>query len=153
MGNVEMTPEFMKEYEHNTGKLLLKAIRNDCKQQVENAVDFARKQLATPNMKLSHDEDYAIMTQKMTAYLTRKYDVGDGMLWKKTPVELAMAVEAHETVEYLKETILKLSQTKEQRHINTDRAPAIQAAVGNIDQDRVALAKSRLQALRKKEAP
>lgn len=103
-------------------------------------------------MKKSHEEDYEMMTQKMSAYLTRKYDVGDGMLFKKTPLELAIAVEANESAELIKYTIGKLSQTKEQNHtINTEKSPGIHTAVGNIDQDRVALAKSRLQALRNKD--
>lgn len=149
MGNVETG--LFKEYESNTGTMLIRAIKSNSRIQVEKAIEFARKELATPNLKKTHDEDYELMREKMNLYLTRKYDIGDGMLWKKTPLELAAMVEAVEAMEAIKESLLKLSHTKEQKHINMDKAPAIQAAVGNIDQDRVALAKSRLQALRNKD--
>jgi len=149
MGNVETG--LFKEYENVTGTMLMRAIKSNSRMQVEQAIEFARKELASPNLKKTHDEDYEMMREKMNLYLTRKYDIGDGMLWKKTPVELATSLEANDALQAIRETLLKLSQTKDQKHINTDRAPAIQAAVGNIDQDRVALAKSRLQALRNKD--
>lgn len=146
-----MKVELFKEHENTTGRMLIRAIKAGCKKQVSVALDSARKELATPNMKKSADEDYELMTQKMTAYLTRKYDVGDGMLFKKTPIEFAEAMNAPDIVEFINDTLIKLSQTKEVKHINLDKAPGIQAAVGTIDQDRVALAKSRLLALRNKE--
>lgn len=154
MGNVTMsTDSLFKEYESSTGKLLIKAIRNNSQKQVAEAIDFARKQLATPNMKKTHEDDYNNMTSRMTQYLTQKYDVGDGMLYKKTPLELAASVESNNTIEYIKDTIFSLTHTKQESHINLDKAPNIKAAVGVVDQDRVALAKSRLQELRNKGKP
>lgn len=151
MGNVEMSTNLFKEYESSTGKLLIKAIRNNSQKHVSDAVEFARKQLATPNMNKSHQEDYNEMVSKMMLYLTRKYDVGDGMLYKKTPLELATSVEANEgVIEFLKETIFSLTHTKQESQINLEKSPCIKAAVGTVDQDRVSLAKSRLHVLRNK---
>ena len=153
MGNVEMSTDLFKEYECSTGTKLLKSIRNNDVTQTEQAIEFARKQLMTPNMKKTHEDDYNFMKLRITQYLTRKYDVGDGMLYKKTPVEFAMTLGSTNVVDFLKDTIIKLSRTEEQGKINADKSPSITAAVGTIDSDRVALAKSRLQALRKKGNP
>lgn len=148
-----MTADLFKEYESSTGKLLIKAIRNNNQKQVAEAIETARKQLATPNMSKTHEDDYNHMTSKMAQYLTQKYDVGDGMLYKKTPLELAISVESNNTIEYIKDVIFSLTHTKYESHINLDKAPCIKAAVGTVDQDRVALAKSRLQELRNKGKP
>lgn len=151
MGN-EVSNSLFKEYESNTGKLLLRGIKNNNKIQVENAIDTARKQLATPNLKKSHEEDYAYMAQKMTNYLTKKYDVGDGILYWKTPVDYAQALNSEHVIDYLKDMILQVSQkSNKQEEINIDKAPSIKAAVGTIDADRVSLAKARLQEMRNKK--
>lgn len=148
-----MSTDLFKEYESSTGKLLIKAIRNNNQKQVADAIDVARKQLAKPNMSKSHEDDYNDMTIMMTKYLTRKYDVGDGILYKKTPLELATSVESNNTIEFIKDSIFSLTHTKQESNINLDKAPCIKAAVGTVDQDRVALAKSRLQELRSKGKP
>ena len=154
MGNVEIsTDSLFKEYECSTGKMLLKAIRVNSQKQVEEAIEFARKQLINPSLKKSHDEDYQFMTQKILQYLTRKYDVGDGFLSWKTPVEYAMSTGANHTLDYLKDTIIKLGRTDNAKRINAEKSPSISAAVGTIDGDRVALAKSRLHTLRHGGAP
>ena len=153
MGNVQKaTDELFKEYESSTGKMLLRGIRNNNQQQVADAVDFARKQLAQPNLKKNHEEDYRRMTEKMTAYLTRRYDVGDGVLHWKTPVDFAESLGSHLVIEYLKDTIYQLGQKVDrERTVNVDKAPAIKAAVGTVDSDRVSLAKARLKEFRDKK--
>jgi hypothetical protein len=154
MGNTAQAASdaLFKEYESTTGKMLLRGIRNNNKQQVVDAVDLARKQLATPNMKKTHDEDYKRMAELMTAYLTRKYDVEDGILHWKTPVDLAKSLGSNNVIEYIEEMIVQLSQKMDrEREINIDKAPAIKAAVGTVDSDRVALAKARLKEFRNKK--
>lgn len=155
MGNTvrAASDAMFKEYESTTGKLLFRGIRNNNKQQVVDAIDFARKELIAPNMNKTHEEDYARMAEKMTEYLTRKYDVEEGILHWKTPLDYARSIGADNVVECIEETIVQLNQKvdKVKREINVDRAPAIKSAVGTVDADRVALAKARLQEMRNKK--
>jgi hypothetical protein len=154
MGNAttSVSDALFKEYESTTGKLLLRGIRNNNKKQVTDAIDFARKELATPNMKKTHEQDFAYMTQKMTAYLTRKYDVEEGILHWKTPLDYAKSLGSELVIEVLENMILQLAQkTNDEKEVNIDKAPSIKAAVGKVDADRVALAKARLQEMRNKK--
>jgi hypothetical protein len=154
MGNAttSVSDALFKEYESTTGKLLLRGIRNNNKKQVTDAIDFARKELATPNMKKTHEQDFAYMTQKMTTYLTRKYDVEEGILYWKTPLDYAKSLGSDLVIEVLENMILQLTQkTNDEKEVNIDKAPSIKAAVGKVDADRVALAKARLQEMRNKK--
>jgi hypothetical protein len=149
MGNVSET--LFKEYEATTGAKLLKGIQSNEKKLVVEAIDLARKQLMTPNMNKTHKDDHSNMVIQMTAYLTRKYDVGEGLFFKKTPLEYAEAIGSSETIEYITETIKNLAKHDQNKVINNEKSPAISSAVGTIDKERVALAKSRLQYMRNKE--
>lgn len=154
MGNTvrAASDALFKEYEVSTGKLLFKAIRANSKKLVAEAIDVARKELANPNIRKNHEEDYIRMTEKMNTYLTRKYDVEEGFLNWKTPIEYAKDLGSEEVIPYIEEMIIQLNQKSDkERAVNLDRAPSIKAAVGTVDADRVALAKARLQELRNKK--
>lgn len=147
MGNTEIS--VFKEYEHQSGSLLLVAIKMNNRKKLQDAIDYARKQMITPNLKKSYDEDYKEMAEKMLTYLTRKYDVGDGLLHRKTPLEFAQSIGSDDVVELLNETIQKLqSSVDECTTRNTEKYESISKNIGKIDKDRVELAKSRLEKLR-----
>jgi hypothetical protein len=147
MGNVEVS--LFKEYESQSGNLLISAIKSSNKKKLEDAIEVARKQLITPNMKKSHEEDYKEMTNKILVYLTQKYDVGDGVLYRKTPLELAKSIGSDEITMYLEENIKKLEAAVKATEVaNTEKYEGISKNVGKIDKDRVSLAKSRLENFR-----
>mmetsp|Transcript_30515 Transcript_30515/g.51545 ORF Transcript_30515/g.51545 Transcript_30515/m.51545 type:complete len:154 (+) Transcript_30515:119-580(+) len=148
MGNAEITSNLFTEYESTTARRLLTGITNKNLKQVEDAVEYARKQHIIPNLKKSYSEDYADMTEQMLIYLTRKYDVGDGILFKKTPIQYAQKLAADDIVAFLNDTVIRLERKDNSKVINQELSPATSAAVGEIDADRVSLAKARLMKIR-----
>jgi hypothetical protein len=83
--------------EYNTGKLLLKAIRMDDEFTFKKAVDTAKKELqeqARNDIEKEHDEDFETMNERMIQYLTRPYDIGEGILGKCTPDQFCVKNEA-----------------------------------------------------------
>jgi hypothetical protein len=153
-----LTPEFLKDHEYSSGHLLLRSIKVNSKKQLTEAIEIARKELLPlhrSNLKLTHDEEYERMQAKMVSYLTRKYDIGEGYLNRRTPIEYAIHLGGNidEVIDCLKENITILSRTLHEKKISVDKAPRTAAAVGRVDRDRVALAKARLESLRNGKNP
>ena len=144
------TDSLFQEYECNTGRQLLRAIRADSKERVAAAIETVRKEYMTAKVKNTHEKDFENMTRKVMRYLTRYYDVGEGMLHKKTPLQLAEECEAIEVVQYLTETLetLKRHRDKDDGLLGMTTAPKLNAAVGKIDKDRAELARERLKEYR-----
>lgn len=157
MGNSirNATDNLMKEYEISTGKLLLKAIAADSPEEIEKAISVARKELVNmrASVRVTHDEEFETMTKRMLKYLTQSYDIGEGLLFKKSPVNYAKSLNATEAVRYLEITIEKIisSDTTTDGRNTAISAPKTTAAVGKIDRQRVDLAKERLKELRNKK--
>lgn len=147
MGNVELgADKLFKEYEHKNGRLLLKGIRCNSAEQVEHAIDVARKELANPSLKNDHDQEFNMMIDKMKLYLTTTYDVGDGMLAKKTPLQFAKTCSSVAVIPVLERNIASLNQEEHTR----STMPLTSSLVGKVDRDRVTTAKERLKELRNK---
>ena len=76
----------------------------------------------------------------MKLYLTTKYDIGDGKLKKKTPLEYAESLGADDVVTFLKSLIqdidIKTQQLAGSSGGNEKK---------NVSNDRVVLAKARLE--------
>ena len=69
--------------------MLLQGIRADSKKQLQSAIDLARSDLKKTHMHLDHDQEYVLMIEKIAKYLTKSYDIGEGILHKKTPIDYA----------------------------------------------------------------
>lgn len=79
--------------------------------------------------------------RSMVAYLTRKYDTGDGPLFGKTPLEYAELLGLSDVVAYLKETLAKYAQAKN----SAEAAAANKGRREGVESDRVAQARTRLK--------
>ncbi|KAJ1415665.1 hypothetical protein B484DRAFT_159030 [Ochromonadaceae sp. CCMP2298] len=146
--------DMFKDFEFTTGKLLLRAIGANSVDQVKQAIEFAQKELIRPNIKKSAEDDWEEMAEKIKLYLTRQYDVGDGMFGKKTPVDYAKKIGSNDVVPLLEDSIRRIGNTDASKEINIDQAPRTVAAIGGkLDPGRVALAKERLAAFQRTKNP
>lgn len=150
MGNsaTPAIPEMlMKDYEHKTAQRLIRGIKANSRRQMEEAFDAARKELLSNNTKLAHDKEYEIMVKTMISYLTKGYDVGDGVIFTKTPMEIAQEYHADEAISFIEEKLEHLQKNEvgakevSKRGLNV---PSTSSA-GRVDKDRVAQAKDRLK--------
>lgn len=153
MGNAPTPhlPEMLvKDYEHQTAERLIRGIKANSRRQMDEAFELARKELLTTNSKLAHDKEYEIMVKKMVAYLTRGYDVGEGMLFTKTPLDIAKEYHADEAVAFINEQLERLNKSDVGAKAIGQQKVKVSAAsvVGPVDKDRVAQAKERLQKFR-----
>lgn len=148
MGNrLVNTDNLMKEYEHISGKRLLRAIRANTASNMMEAIEAAKKELYSADRKKSHDEDYDNMVRKMATYLTKKYDIGDGMLFGQTPLELAKSLRADQAIAVINEQIAILSKNPAAAEVFEDKGEAVRdsPSVGKVDKERANTAKERLK--------
>ena len=155
MGNKFEMPIDWKEYEYKTGKKLLRAIEIDDVEQLDRCVELVKKELLKINYKISPDQEYDKRMENLTIYLTRFYEVGDGVVFKKTPLEYARDLKSESCMRYIQEKLALYSRTdssatviKNAANINSQKIETKQ--LGKIDNDRVKLAKERLIAYRNK---
>lgn len=153
MGNkpTPYLPEMLKkDYEYQTGQRLIRAIKANSRSQLQDAVDCARNeiQLHSKNVKIAHDKDYEDMVKKMIAYLTRGYDVGDGVLFTKTPLEIAEIYHCSDAAAFINENLELLSRSQVSSHVVAKQGLSVapKSSVGAVDKDRVHQAKERLKA-------
>ncbi len=142
----------MKEYEYNTGKRLLRAINSNVGSQVLEAIESARKELLSSDRHKSHDQDFDNMVKKMSLYLTRKYDVGEGKLLGggKTPLELAESLHANQAVAVINEQLSILARNKASIDVLGNAVPMRESPMlGKIDKDRAIQARERLKQFQK----
>lgn len=137
----------VKDYEHKTAQRLIRGIKANSRRQMEDAYDSARKELLSSNTKLAHDKEFEIMVKAMLSYLTRGYDVGEGAIFTKTPLEIAKEYHANEAIAFIEEKLEYLQKSEvggaevKKRGINVPSS----TSTGRIDKDRVAQAKERLK--------
>lgn len=66
----------------------MKAIRENSKEGVRTAIETARQEFVKPiSKKTSNASDYKDMVTSLINYIEKKYDIGDGPLFLKTPLE------------------------------------------------------------------
>ena len=154
MGNSVQPPELFKNYEHKSGKRLIEAIKLNERCATQDAIDSAKKEFTKPISKLiSNTSDYDEMMTKMDRYLKKQYDIGDGVLFTKSPLEYCESIGSLEAAAVINENIKKMSQIALSNgkiggvQINASSSPPIgieSDTVGTVTHDRAMLAKSRL---------
>jgi hypothetical protein len=163
MGNTvegRFASDLLKEREYNTGKKLFQAISHNSAEKIEECINFAKKEIK-PDLNGKPEEDFELMKSKLTAYLTRKYDIGDGFLFCKTPVEYATSLNANFAINALNDAIARLIRhNKPSKASNIfsfdnknkiDNNIEVQPSFSNgVDSDRVNLAKERLKSFQNK---
>ncbi len=151
MGNSIPVSEVMKEYEYNTGQKLLRAIKANSKSQMQECINLVKEEIRSQNKtsRLAHDKDYENMVKKVTIYLTRGYDIGDGMLFTKTPSQYAEQLKSDQALEFVNTTLTELSKIDTANKILEEKGTKVvreSSSVGVVDRDRVNQAKERLKA-------
>jgi len=128
------------------GKRLLAAIRSNSPAAVLDAIQLARKEYTKPISKTTANSSaYDDMLSHLLTYLKKSYDVGEGPLFVKTPLEYCQELRADKAAAAIKEEIEKLEKPMAAR----ERSDVIKTTViGQINSDRAIEAKARLQAYR-----
>lgn len=115
MGNSQSEGNAMNmfhSYENRNGKLLLAAIKNDCLEEFHIACETARKEFVRPKTRSSNAAGFDDMLQGMYEYLTRPYDIGNGPLFTKTPLQYAEMLKSTKIIGPLTEKIKELEKSK-----------------------------------------
>jgi hypothetical protein len=88
------------------------------------------------------------MVKKMVTYLTRGYDVGDGVLFVKTPLEIAAINHCAEAAAFINENLELLSRSQIGSQVVAKQGVSVapKSSMGAVDKDRVHQAKERLKA-------
>lgn len=142
MGNAaNNVSKALEPSEYMSGKKLLNGIKANSPDQIEAAIEICKKERIQGNSGTNHEKQYDVMHQKMTNYLTGKYDIGDGVIFKKTPLEYAKSLANDEAVRCLERAIRDLEMTE-----NKDK---MTKTVGLVTSDRAATAKDRLREFQK----
>jgi hypothetical protein len=136
-----------REYENLSGKKLIEGIRHESTEFVKGAIETAKRECLKPVASNTNKTEYEDMVTIMLEYLTRKYDVGEGMMKKKTPIEFAKSVDAKDA------ELLIFATIKEYEGMQAEAKPRVSHAVGEVTKDRAELAKERLKAMRDKGIP
>lgn len=144
-------PEVMKEYEYNTGQKLIRAIKANSKTQMQECIDVVKEEIRSQNKtsRLAHDKDYENMIKKVTLYLTRGYDIGDGMIFTKTPMQYAEHLKSDQAIEFINKTLTELSKIDTANQLMEEKGTKVvreSSSVGRVDRERVNQAKERLKA-------
>jgi hypothetical protein len=147
MGNTNPVANLTKEYENVCGKKLIRAIKANSRVQMEESYEMAKHELLPKSKSSAHDQEYELMIKKMTTYLTRGYNVGDGMLFLKTPLEIAEENHSDQAKQYILEKLEELSKTKVGAEIVQEKGIKITSSttVGQVDKERAHTAKERLK--------
>jgi hypothetical protein len=162
MGNESSipTPSIFKEYEHISGKRLIAAIRADSRASTIAAVDFARKEFTKPFSKnTSNVSDYEDMVGKMERYLTKKYDVGDGVVFTRTPLDFARSIRSNQAAAAIEESLAKIRTESHTAGVQLgDKSAGTvieRPVIGEVTHERASIAKERLKEFqnKRKEQP
>ena len=143
--------------EYDSATCLIAAIQAKKASSVQKALETARKELAAfkkSSLSNTTDENYKKMLDGMHKYLTRKYDIGQGVFAKVSPIEFAESMEGGDAEEVLH--ILRTHLADVEKSLNA-LAPAGSSGrpggIEKIDSERVLTAKERLMSFRSKEKP
>ena len=148
MGNSSSSPPgqskaldgcILQQYEHKNGKKLIAAIKLNSALRTRQAIEEARVEFIRPTKKTSNEAEYDEMINGMIKYLTQGYNVGDGILFTKSPIQYGEYCKADEALEVVKSELEKYQQML-QRNENVTEKPR-----DRISSDRAKLAKERLK--------
>lgn len=135
----------LQDYEHLSGKKLLAAIKLNSSLRVNEAIEAARVEFVRPTKKKSNSSEYDVLINGMIEYLSKYYDVGEGMLFKKTPIEFCNHCKSFEALQVI-ESELEKYRSQLQRLSNVTDKPR-----DRISSDRAKQAKERLKAFQEKK--
>ena len=162
MGNIPSPPTIFKEYEHKTGRRLIAAIQANSKEATEAAIEFCRHEFTKPiTSSTANASDYETMHKRLENYLLTPKDIGDGMIFKKSPLELCKDlksdVSAAIIIDHLNRLGVQLPSgtTALGSFINPDvKDRGVESVtVGFVNQERANTAKDRLKAFRDSKQP
>jgi hypothetical protein len=153
MGNstaATLTSGIMKEYEYNTGQKLLRAIKANTRTQMQECMDTVREEIKSQSKTtmIAHDKEYDNMI-KVTLYFTRGYDVGDGVIFTKTPLQYAEQLKSDQAIDFINRVLADLSRNDVANTVMVEKGAKVvteQSFMGKVDKDRVQQAKDRLKA-------
>lgn len=156
MGNTSLNPgELLKEHEYQCGQKLIRAIKANSPNQLENCMSLVKQELMSTTRGMAHDKEYEYILMKTKQYLTRGYNVGDGVFFTKTPMEIAEVYAADEAAAYMKDQLDQIQRRENSLKANASAVPINtnekSSIVGVIDKARVAEAKERLRAFQQEK--
>jgi hypothetical protein len=138
----DVTPSSLSSLEYKTGKLLLAAIQANNSQLLEDALETSRKQYVAEHAMTVGGDPYESLVKSMVKYLTRGYDVGDGPLFLKSPLQLCERLRADESAARINTELDRLSKAQ-----TSSLTASKQGGPEKKDaDDRVEQAKARLKA-------
>jgi hypothetical protein len=119
--------------------MLVRAIKANSKEKVDEAVEFARREFIKPRRAgNANPAEFEDMTRGLLNYLQQDTDIGDGQLFTQTPLVFARRCKAYEA-----ETAIQLHIDR----LNIDsRKGTASKTVGEVSASRAELAKERLKA-------
>ena len=151
MGNSFNPGDLTREYEYISGKKLMRAIKANSRVQMEESYEMAKAELLPKSKSTTHDKEYENMIKQMTLYLTRGYNVGDGVLFLKTPLEVAEENHSDQAISFIRAALEQLQKHDTGKQILEDKGLKIAStnSVGQVDKERVHQAKERLKQFQK----
>lgn len=126
----------LQSYENKSAKKLLDAIKRDSSKHILIAIESAKVEFIKPTKKAANQAEYDEMVLGMMKYLTRKYDIGDGVLFTKTPLEYCAIMKSQLAKETLESEIEKY-KAMESKLDSRDRGSDSMNARANLAKERL----------------
>lgn len=133
----------LHEFEHISGRHLIEAINANDPKKLQNAINLAKSEFSKPVSNNMNKTDYDEMIEYMTKYLTKEYNVGDGILFVRTPLKYCSDKNAKDCEEVIRRNLDTLAQS------GNPNQTKVSNTVGEINKERVSKAKERLKEFQK----
>ena len=137
-----ITANLFGDFEHCSGKMLIAAIRIDDSSGVQRAIETAKKEFAKPISSNVNKAEYDDMIENMRKYLTKGYDIGDGLIYTQSPIAFAKLLKSKRAEETIVRNLTELEG------IIASGGVKVSSTVGEVSHERANLAKERLKAFR-----
>ena len=134
----------LHEFEHISGRHLIEAINANDPKKCQKAIDIAKSEFSKPVVNNMNKTDYDEMIEYMTKYLTKEYNVGDGILFVRTPLKYCADKNAKECEVVIRSNLDTFAQSG-----NPGKQTRVSNTVGEINKERVSQAKERLNEFQK----
>ena len=152
-GNIVVRAFQTLSFEYNTGKMLVKAIIGDSRDKVDEAVEYARRELLKPRTGgVANTRSFADVNAALIKYLTQDTDIGDGPLFTQKPLDFCKSrrppsLSAHEAISEHLRRLRKLAGQADVGGRDSNGSSSSNEGGGTgVGGDRAALAKERLKA-------